>query len=140
MTTNHGEKILEAVEAHWGERCPDFDPECACCRAWAEVDAHAAAMQAKDARIADLEQMLTECRDHAYPYQKARGDLAEAALAAMTAERDAAKQWAAARSAVVNLPISDSTYREKLNALSEAEDALARAFLAKERQQEGWDA
>lgn len=38
--------------------------------------------------------------------------------------------WARARAAVVNLPLTAPDYREKLNALSEAEDALSRAALA----------
>ena len=28
----------EAVKAHWGERCPDFDAGCKTCAAWAEID------------------------------------------------------------------------------------------------------
>ncbi|NBB07877.1 hypothetical protein [Pseudomonas monteilii] len=30
--------IDEAIEAHFGERCPDADPECMTCRAWAYLD------------------------------------------------------------------------------------------------------
>ena len=30
--------IEEAIREHWGERCPDFEPGCPCCRAWAEFD------------------------------------------------------------------------------------------------------
>lgn len=30
--------IEEAIREHWGERCPDFDPGCPCCRAWADFD------------------------------------------------------------------------------------------------------
>ncbi|MDE2106920.1 MAG: hypothetical protein KGL39_57430 [Patescibacteria group bacterium] len=30
--------IREAVTEQWGERCPEFNPECWCCKAWAEVD------------------------------------------------------------------------------------------------------
>ena len=48
------EKVTEAVEAHWGERCPDFDADCACCQAWAELDA----FQAQAARIAELERVI----------------------------------------------------------------------------------
>jgi hypothetical protein len=36
--------IAEAITAQWGERCPDADPECFCCLAWAQYD-----------RIADTE-------------------------------------------------------------------------------------
>jgi hypothetical protein len=30
--------IEEAMVEHWGRRCPDFEPECACCKAWLEYD------------------------------------------------------------------------------------------------------
>ena len=30
--------IEEAITAYVGERCPDFDPECAVCQTWAEYD------------------------------------------------------------------------------------------------------
>lgn len=45
-----------------------------------------------------------------------------------------AKSWADARLAVVNLNVTDPSYRQKLNELSEAEDALAaiRALAEKE--------
>ena len=31
-------KIEEAITEYWGERCPDFDKDCACCQAWKEFD------------------------------------------------------------------------------------------------------
>lgn len=30
--------LEEAIREYWGERCPDFEPGCPCCRAWAEFD------------------------------------------------------------------------------------------------------
>ena len=30
--------LEEAITDHFGERCPDFEPGCPCCRAWAEFD------------------------------------------------------------------------------------------------------
>lgn len=30
--------VYEAIEAHWGERCSDANPECNTCRAWAYID------------------------------------------------------------------------------------------------------
>lgn len=30
--------IQQAVAEQWGERCPDFHPDCACCQAWAAID------------------------------------------------------------------------------------------------------
>lgn len=36
---DRGLSPAEAAVAHvWGERCSDFEPECLCCRAWAEFD------------------------------------------------------------------------------------------------------
>lgn len=44
---------VEAAVYHvWGERCPDFEPECLTCRAWAEYDENA-----------KLRAALTEIRD-----------------------------------------------------------------------------
>ena len=31
-------KIEEALTGYWGERCPDHEPECFACQAWAEYD------------------------------------------------------------------------------------------------------
>lgn len=33
------DRIKEAIIEHWGERCEDFDENCPCCLAWAELDA-----------------------------------------------------------------------------------------------------
>lgn len=30
--------VAEAITEAFGERCPDFEPECHCCKAWAEFD------------------------------------------------------------------------------------------------------
>jgi hypothetical protein len=29
-------RIKEAVKEYYGKRCPDFEPECVVCQAWAE--------------------------------------------------------------------------------------------------------
>lgn len=31
-------KIEEVMAEYWGERCPDYEPECPTCQAWAEYD------------------------------------------------------------------------------------------------------
>ena len=31
-------KLEEALTEHWGERCPDHEPECPTCQAWGELD------------------------------------------------------------------------------------------------------
>jgi len=50
------EKIVEAITEQWGERCPDFDADCACCQVWAEYDALAAALAvAPKPRVRKLE-------------------------------------------------------------------------------------
>ena len=38
MTDDPYDYIAEAITAHWGERCPDYEPQCACCAAWAQYD------------------------------------------------------------------------------------------------------
>lgn len=34
------DKLLSWIYTYriWGPRCPDFEPQCACCKAWAEHD------------------------------------------------------------------------------------------------------
>lgn len=39
MTDDPYDYIAEAITVHWGERCPDYEPQCACCAAWAQYDA-----------------------------------------------------------------------------------------------------
>ena len=39
MTDDPYDYIAEAITAHWGERCPDYEATCACCAAWAQYDA-----------------------------------------------------------------------------------------------------
>ena len=39
MTGDPYDYIAEAITAHWGERCPDYEPTCTCCAAWAQYDA-----------------------------------------------------------------------------------------------------
>lgn len=31
-------RTLRRMNEEWGERCPDFDPDCLCCKAWAFYD------------------------------------------------------------------------------------------------------
>lgn len=33
-----GDMIADAIISFYGERCPDFEPECPCCKVWAEYD------------------------------------------------------------------------------------------------------
>lgn len=42
----------EEVTRFWGERCPDYEPECPCCQAWALFDGRAEAFE-QAAQIAD---------------------------------------------------------------------------------------
>lgn len=44
--------VAEAITEAFGERCPDFEPECHCCKAWAEFD-----------RITTLEAELQKARE-----------------------------------------------------------------------------
>ena len=51
------ETITEAITAHWGERCPDFEPDCPCCKAWAQYD-HLLGATERAAKIAEDEPEL----------------------------------------------------------------------------------
>jgi len=51
------DKIVEAITEQWGERCPDFDADCACCQVWAEYDALA------DNRDGTRTETMTEVND-----------------------------------------------------------------------------
>ena len=35
LAANIPELSAERFEAEWGPRCPDYDPDCPACRAWA---------------------------------------------------------------------------------------------------------
>ena len=48
-------RIEEAITEHWGERCPDHEPECLTCQAWAELD------KLSDERVAAFD-LLKKCR------------------------------------------------------------------------------
>jgi len=47
--------VAKAITEVFGERCPDFEPECHCCKAWAEFD-----------RITTLEAELEKAREAAF--------------------------------------------------------------------------
>ena len=39
MMRNHVKVVAEAMlRDWWGERCPDFDPDCECCKHWYLLD------------------------------------------------------------------------------------------------------
>ena len=48
--------IIEAIEEHWGERCPDFQDGCPTCEVWKQLDALASKDKA-------LEEMRAERDD-----------------------------------------------------------------------------
>lgn len=39
MTTTRKIPTAEEITSQWGERCPDYEPDCACCQMWAMHDA-----------------------------------------------------------------------------------------------------
>jgi hypothetical protein len=45
--------IAEAITEAWGERCPDFGPDCPCCRAWKQYDDIRVALKAASAGLDD---------------------------------------------------------------------------------------
>ena len=53
MTDDPCDYVAEAITAHWGERCPDYEPQCACCAAWAQYDGLKAALRPFAAEAAE---------------------------------------------------------------------------------------
>jgi hypothetical protein len=58
--------IAEAVEAQWGARCPEFDPDCHTCQAWKQLDDLATA---RPALTEGAMAALMEIRDRHLPDQ-----------------------------------------------------------------------
>ena len=57
MSENDDDPIAEAITEHWGERCPDFDADCPCCKAWIRYDVLmgiAVCSQIEDALVSPL--------------------------------------------------------------------------------------
>ena len=48
--------VSEAITEYWGERCPDFNPNCPTCKAWAEYEELTTLRAVNDALS---EQMMT---------------------------------------------------------------------------------
>ena len=46
--------IAEAITEAFGERCPDFEPECHCCKVWKQYD-HLVSATERAAKIAQAE-------------------------------------------------------------------------------------
>jgi hypothetical protein len=57
------DEIAEAITAHWGERCPDFDADCALCQVWSEYDALAARPKVKALDDTDYREIHALARD-----------------------------------------------------------------------------
>ena len=114
------EKVIEAVEAHWGERCPDFDADCACCQAWAELDA----FQAQAARIAEL---TAERDESARAWRSSFDSMHQRAMAA---ERDLAAAVEALERINRTTSAGNRTLDEMIRDMGWANDT-ARATLAK---------
>lgn len=47
-------KIKEALTEHYGMRCPSFDPNCRCCKAWSELDELTNRIELQQSRIKEL--------------------------------------------------------------------------------------
>lgn len=43
-------RVEEAITEAFGERCPDFQPDCGCCQAWAQFDSVKRALDIEIAR------------------------------------------------------------------------------------------
>ena len=53
--------VYAAIEETWGPRCPDYEPGCPCCNAWAEYDGIRNKALEEAAKVCDaIENKLTE--------------------------------------------------------------------------------
>lgn len=52
--------IAEAITEAFGDRCPDFEPGCHCCRSWAEFDALSGARNAALEEAAKTVELICE--------------------------------------------------------------------------------
>lgn len=59
--------VKEAVTEHWGERCPEFEPECNCCKAWAQYDQ----LTQAESDLYDLASRYDQLLDHLNSVMKA---------------------------------------------------------------------
>ena len=62
MTDAPYDYIAEAITGQWGERCPDYEPQCACCAAWAQYDALTNAKRTRKVPIPDRAQIIADYR------------------------------------------------------------------------------
>lgn len=76
-----GQAIAEAVTEYWGERCPNFAPNCCTCRAWQEVDRLTATPPATESRVT-VEAIIERCARIADDYADRLEDEAGARIAA----------------------------------------------------------
>lgn len=56
--------IAEAITEYWGERCPDFDADCPCCKAWKQFDALSTLQGAEQKPVAWQRRKGTSNRHH----------------------------------------------------------------------------
>ena len=92
--------VAEAITEAFGERCPDFEPECHCCKAWAEFDRittlEAELQKAREA-LSELERYVSmECYDQWLPEGHAKTsrlsrliDRTQAAIRALSQDKEA---------------------------------------------------
>lgn len=63
-----GDLIAECITEQYGERCPDFEPGCYCCQAWAQYDALRTAQARgeegmREAAAVAVESLISEWRE-----------------------------------------------------------------------------
>jgi len=96
-------KIKEAIREYWGERCPDFDPTCPTCQAWAEFDALRTPETPASDRVLVAE-AAGKIRD-------AAGDAdASAVVEALTKARDTFRDYERMHRAKIQWPLRGEEY------------------------------
>jgi hypothetical protein len=80
------EHIKTAMDECWGERCPDFEPECSLCQAWAQWDSLVGAL----AKNGHLREQVTQLLAEAEQREDVLTDIANAVHDQIRAQRDEA--------------------------------------------------
>ena len=91
--TERAPLLCEAITEAFGERCEDFEPDCWCCRAWAELDdLTAAPAEARDKALEEaakqVDYSVIANKEPTTDYIRGRYDISRAIAARLRALKE----------------------------------------------------